>query len=571
MSEKPADVVIIFSPLIEGIPIAPAGIPSLLAYLNDKGFSTRVLDLDMAYKKTNTLFNTLGKIEKFLVSCKPGNAGTILTRTTVVAGKKKNPLGVAFRKFVKNWGRKALFYVRRAKNMIFKQPPLSLNDVLTKFESTHKYDEILESMLRPVIEASPSAVIGISAIYPDQLLCSLIIARLIKKNNPQAFVLLGGSQVTAYLDTLTSAARMTPYIDALMVFEGEVGLANLIKARREGQPVHDIENLYYKDGDHYTPSSKVGFKMKLAEYHIPDYSGFDLKDYAEPALALRTLRGCFWNKCAFCSYPTTGGAFSMTGESFVISCIKELQKKHGINRFEFIDPSLPAAYLNKIAGAIIKEGLKVEWFCRANCQEEFANPEFAAFLKRSGCLSMALGVESGNDRIIHLMRKQQKSAAAAVECIKTLHAAGINVDIYGMIGFPTETVDEMENTVDFIMMLKKKYNVGINWISIFNLVEGSPIIAEPENFGITKIYDQSVKAKQGYGYAYDCAEGATVEETQAIVKRANHFLRYPFLYDLHRMFHPRQPSPLVKEMASQEPRLPPKVKNRVRENQPSLN
>jgi radical SAM superfamily enzyme YgiQ (UPF0313 family) len=550
MSEKPADVVVIFSPLIEGIPIPPAGIPSLVSYLKDKGMVPHVLDLDMAYKKTNKVYRALCKIEKYLVSCKPGNSGKVLAHKA--AAQQQNAVDAGVRQmlrsivrgnqFLKNAGRRLLLILRRTKNGLFKQPPMTLDQILTKFEDNHRYDEVFESMLWPVIEASPKAVIGISAIYPDQLMCSLIVARLIKKINPQAFVLLGGSQVTAYLDTLIKASKMTPYIDALMVFEGEVGLTNLIKARHEGKPVTDIENLYYKDGDHYSPSTKVGFKMKLAEYHIPDYSGFDLKDYAEPALALRTLRGCFWNKCSFCSYPTTGGAFSMTGEDFVISCIKDLQQKHGTVRFEFIDPSLPAAYLNKIAQAILKEGLKVEWFSRANCQEEFANPEFARLLKQSGCLSLALGVESGTDRIIRLMRKQQKSKEAAIETIRVLREAGINVDIYGMIGFPTETVEEMEDTVDFIMMLKKKYQVGINWISIFNLVDGSPILQEPEKFGITKVYDQSVTAKQGYGYAYDVSEGATVEEAQAICKRGNFFLKYPFLYDLYRTIYPRRRS-----------------------------
>ena len=184
-------------------------------------------------------------------------------------------------------------------------------------------------------------------------------------------------------------------------------------------------------------------------------------------------------KCTFCNFPLTGGKYAFTNAGFVVDNIVALQEKYNVSLFEFIDSSMPAKYLRQISEIILERNIKVRWYCRANVQKEFKDPELVQLLARAGCTAIYLGVESGSDRIVDLMAKMQMGKEAAIEVIEALYNNGVQPHVYNMFGFPTETKEEMEESVEFSMMLNRRFNVGVKNANQFNLVTDSPMFHDP--------------------------------------------------------------------------------------------
>ena len=270
--------------------------------------------------------------------------------------------------------------------------------------------------------------------------------------------------------------------------------------------------------------------MPVEYYRTPDFSGFELGDYPQAMLPIRTLRGCFWGKCRFCTYPYISGEFALPDPEFVINSIKELQKKYNVSRVEFIDSSVPAVFLKRISEKIVENGLRIGWNCRADFQDEFKNIEFVKLLKNSGCESLSLGVESGNNRIIRYMNKLQRDRDTMLEIIEALSSQGIIPVIYAMLGFPTETRPEAEETIEFVMRLKREYRCVLTGVAVFNLLEHTYVFNNPGEFKINKIHEGYHNAFQGYGRRFAVSEGLSRKEAHSLRRKANLFIKYPFLH-----------------------------------------
>ena len=295
---------------------------------------------------------------------------------------------------------------------------------------------------------------------------SLLLAKIVRKINKDCYVVLGGPQITAQIAEISKAGQVADYVDGLMVHEADFGLRKLLEALRNNKDLEKIPNLYYKDGAAFTASQQAEYSMPVSEYTIPDFSGFELEDYGN-GLPIRTLRGCYYNKCTFCTYPVTGGQYAFSSAKFVVDNMAALQEKYQVSNFELIDSSLPAKYLRQISEEIIERNLKLTWYTRANVQREFKDPELVKLLAQAGLTELYLGVESGSDRIVNLMQKMQPGKAESLEVLDNLYANGVQPRAYSMFGFPSETKEEMEESVEFFMELNKRYRI---WKRDYHLI-----------------------------------------------------------------------------------------------------
>jgi len=532
------DICLVSPPLIESVPTPPAGVPSLVAYLKQEGYSSLVLDLDLLYKKTIGAYKIFSFLESKLLSLRHSGLNSPLSQNNVESKSKNISLKGRSKKLFKRIGKYLLKKVRKFKNSSFKIQSHSLESIFEMLSSDVDFTDI-ENRLKLILEEKVKGVkiFGISVTYPDQVLYSLLTARLIKKINKDIFIVLGGAQTTTYIDKFKNESALVNFVDAFIVHEGEEGLTALVDAIKTNKDFSTIPNLYYKENNEFKASKKVDYVMPLSQYATPDFDGFDLSDYPEEMLPIRTLRGCYWGKCTFCSYSHTGGKFrGFTDIDFVINSVKTLQKKYNMHRFEFIDDSIPATFLKKLAPAIIENKLNIEWFTRANVQEDFKDVEFVKLLRKSGCAALYFGVESGNERIMKLMKKMQVGKPSVEKVMETVNAQNIQPVTYMMFGFPTETKKEIEESLDFFMKLKKQYNCAINSASVFNLVPGTAVFDNPEEYKITKVYTNTKKASQGYGFEYDISEGLSRKEVYKYANRVNLYLKYPFLYDINKRF-----------------------------------
>jgi tRNA A37 methylthiotransferase MiaB len=118
------------------------------------------------------------------------------------------------------------------------------------------------------------------------------------------------------------------------------------------------------------------------------------------------------------------------------------------------------------------------------------------------------------------MNKYHKnlSESEIKEILKTLRNADITVGLNIIIGFPTETIDEARQTVDFVTKIRDLYrNCGIQ---AFSLEENTEVFNNPSKFGITKVYQEDKTSGRRLGYRYEVAHGMSMQEAEKFVDEA---------------------------------------------------
>jgi len=160
-------------------------------------------------------------------------------------------------------------------------------------------------------------------------------------------------------------------------------------------------------------------------------------------------RGCP-NSCTFCASPTISGKrIRARSIGNIVDEIEILKTEQGINSVHFLDNYF--IYDRNRSLEFIKElekrKLEVEWRALARVDLiAYGGIDFVKELKQGGCYQLVFGVESGSQRILDMVKKgtTPEQAKQAVQYCKKV---GIKTKAYYMFGFPTETLSEMEQTL----------------------------------------------------------------------------------------------------------------------------
>ncbi|MCX6583581.1 MAG: radical SAM protein [Candidatus Aminicenantes bacterium] len=370
-------------------------------------------------------------------------------------------------------------------------------------KDSNPFIEYYEQKLIPLVAAEKPGLIGMSVTYPSQILQMFAVADLIKKNFPGIHICAGGAFLCRLVLNMPRKKMKTlfDYLDSIIIYEGETALYNLIlylktfqsamakPAAGPGQP-SSLQNVIYYDRANYEIifPPKDAFVENLDELPPPDFHGFPLDKYLSPQVVLpyAPTRGCYWNKCAFCHYGATkeGTArYRERSSEKIIADMEFLAAQYKVNHFAFaIDVMSPVMALN-IAAELIKRKLSYRWNTEIKIEKIFTR-ENCLKLKRGGCLSVAVGLESGNLRILELIEKGFTPQTAG-EVIKNFSDAGICVQVMAFLDFPTETSGEAMETIEFIS--GNKEHISLFTLGNFELLPGSRVFKNPRAYGISNV------------------------------------------------------------------------------------
>jgi anaerobic magnesium-protoporphyrin IX monomethyl ester cyclase len=229
-------------------------------------------------------------------------------------------------------------------------------------------------------------------------------------------------------------------------------------------------------------------------------------------LPIYATRGCYWGKCAFCSfYLTTSGKFRYRGAQRVVEDIKKLSDKYECTNFAYMDEAIPPKYLCEIADLLLQEGIKINWSTHTRFEKQY-NEEAFRKLYAAGCYALGFGLESACNRVLKAMNK-----GTDVETVERVLAAskraGIANHVSLFFGFPSETREEAGVTVQFV--LDNLQNIDSICYESFNLVKGSKVFENAEKYGIAEMkctdeHDMSMD------FEYKVAAGLSIEEAVRI-------------------------------------------------------
>jgi anaerobic magnesium-protoporphyrin IX monomethyl ester cyclase len=187
-----------------------------------------------------------------------------------------------------------------------------------------------------------------------------------------------------------------------------------------------------------------------------------MESYVPPAANYKNLptystfvsRGCPY-KCNFCN---AGDVFGTLGRyrplDMVTDELKYLQKYYNMKGMYFMDGTFATnqKWVNKFCDEVISDdGLNVDWFTWT--RTDLITPELARKMKKSGCWKVGVGVESGNQQSLDLLRKGMR-VDQVKKGITYFQDAGIQVNCSFMLGIPGETIAHVENTLRFAKELK---------------------------------------------------------------------------------------------------------------------
>ena len=309
------------------------------------------------------------------------------------------------------------------------------------------------------------------------------LSTLIKERVPRCKVIFGGPHATIFSDIVIEY----PAVDYVAISEAENTVKELVECLTNNIEPREVLGLYYKDNNervHKNP--RRPFVNDLDELPIPRYEIFNSNSYY-PAVHIRgkrvhnmiTSRGCPF-KCTFCAATEVyGNRYRYQSVERSIREMKFLKERLGVDSLQIYDDNFTTnrRRTKELCKAIIQENVKLQWVCYTRA-DAIGDAEMLGLMRRAGCYMIIVGIENGNERILKLINKQL-DLNVAKRNLELAQKIKINILSSFMIGLPSETIEEIEYTINFSTKLALTYAT----YPIFTPYPGTPIYKDAERYG----------------------------------------------------------------------------------------
>lgn len=319
-----------------------------------------------------------------------------------------------------------------------------------------------QSCLQKYLQQDPICV-GISTMTGTQIYFALEAAKVVREiTDGRVPIVWGGTHPSILPEqTLENA-----YVDAVCVGEGEQTFLEMVAAYQSKNPLNQVKGVALKDGANtlMTPARPLLNVEELLPipWELVDITRYIHRDFYIKGVTRsldigQTSRGCPF-QCGFCVSATVRQRKwrAMSVEKSLNRILEPVQRFHldaiWIRDDEFY---IDRERTNNICEGILKANLKFKWYTSGTRVDVFnkATDEQIRLLKRSGADTLKFGAESGSNRILKLMNKGIR-VDETIEANLKVRRFGIIPTYALMIGFPTETFEEINQTIDLFVRLK---------------------------------------------------------------------------------------------------------------------
>jgi radical SAM superfamily enzyme YgiQ (UPF0313 family) len=345
--------------------------------------------------------------------------------------------------------------------------------------------------------AEKAALVGITSttsVFSN----ALNIAKKVKACSPDTPVVMGGPHVTFTAEETVNNAC----VDVVVRGEGDETIVELAQYYIEGKgDVKTIQGITYTNGGTISTPDRP-FIKNLDALPFPARHLIDVSTYEHGGLCI-TGRGCPYN-CQFCAAgPLSGYKYRLRSIPNVITEIKECYHKFGLNDFFFADSTFTAhpERTRKMCEAILDLDFPITWICGSRVS--VVTPELLELMARAGCRRIDYGAESGSNKILKDIRKGITSEMV-YKAVSWALNAGIAVECSFIIGHPTDTVETIRETFEFVRVLKNLEGAERLQVDfgVVTPLPGTELWDRAEELGIT-IFS---KDWDDYNFVYPVAE-----------------------------------------------------------------
>ena len=309
----------------------------------------------------------------------------------------------------------------------------------------------LNELKNILIKLKPD-VIGIRIITPMYLVAKDTI-KMIRETIPNTKIVVGGPHPTIFPK---QTMEEVPEIDFVGIGEGERIIVELLDAIENKRPISGVKGILYRKNNNIIMNEFREPIKDIDALPLPDRNLLNMKKYKPaptyykklPSYIMLTSRGCPFN-CTYCS-KIFGRLYRYHSVDRIIKEMKILIYKYGAREIIFRDDTftINKDHVRNLCNEIIKQELneKIKWTCMTRVH--LVDRDLLLLMKKAGCWSIHYGIESGNQRLLNLIRK----GITLEQCrnaIKWTKEFGIETKTFFMIGLPTETKEESMKTLKF--------------------------------------------------------------------------------------------------------------------------
>jgi radical SAM superfamily enzyme YgiQ (UPF0313 family) len=362
---------------------------------------------------------------------------------------------------VSKFGNQRIFGGNGSNKSDFRKPPLDLmmisgylrkegfdNSLIDANASRRTIDdvkEIIKNISPDIVFFSTSTC----TIYKD-----LLVAKIVKEINPSAITVAIGTHVMALPE---DTFKESQYLDVVIYSsEWEQVSLNIVKNIHN---LTDAKGIFLRQ--HNGEIIKTGQQpavMNLDDLGFPSHDKLERELYRDPTTKRfpKTMvmgqKACI-NNCSFCCQPAFFGAPILRKRS-IGHFIEELKwvQNLGFKEVMFNDATLTAdmEWALSLFEGMIKNNIDLTWNC--STRAERINSEILNLMKRAGCHTIALGMESVDPAVLKNIRKNI-TPGQLKEAVSLIRKNGMNTIVFCVVGFPGETKESIEKTISFLKTL----------------------------------------------------------------------------------------------------------------------
>lgn len=370
-------------------------------------------------------------------------------------------------------------------------PPLGLLYVSGYLKSKNISNDVFDTtfsnqttQLEFILEKKPKVI----CIYTN-LMTKIEVIKLMKILKTETYnfpkIVLGGPDVTYNVENYLKAGA-----DFLVIGEGEETTFELYQAIINNSDIHQIYGIAFLENNQVIQTeARTKFK-ELNELPLPNREAIYMQKYLETwknnhgksSMTISTQRGCPYT-CKWCSTAVYGQSYRRRPTHLVVEEMKMLKEKYNPDAIWFVDDvfTISHKWLTEFHSEIIKQNAIIPFECITRAER--LNDEILRLLKEIGCFRIWIGAESGSQKIIDLMDRRV-DINHVKKMIQNTNAIGIETGTFVMLGYPDETIDDIDKTIQYLKEAKPtQYTITIAYpikgTSLYNEIEDK-ITIQPE-------------------------------------------------------------------------------------------